>query len=56
MVQLQDAWERALALIERAAEFGRHDMGGGTVVGWYPSKPGEAPRVRGRTAWLRHWV
>jgi hypothetical protein len=42
--------------MERASEFGRHDDQGGTIFGWYPAKPGEAPLVDARVAWLRHTI
>jgi len=56
MLELEEAWESARGLIERAGEFGRHDAQGGTIFGWYPAKPGEAPLVGSRIAWLRHTV
>jgi hypothetical protein len=56
MSQLEDAWERTLGLIERAAEFGRHEDKGGTIFGWYPAKPGEPVQVDHRIAWLRHTI
>jgi hypothetical protein len=56
MLELAEPWERLLALIGRAREFGRRDEEGGTIYGWYPAKPGEDPVVDGRAAWLRHVV
>jgi hypothetical protein len=56
VLELEQAWDRALALIGRAGEFGRRDEEGGTIYGWYPAKPGEEPGVDYRVAWLRHIV
>jgi hypothetical protein len=56
MAELGQAWERALALIQCASEFGRHRDRRGTIYGWYPAKPGEEPLVDFRVAWLRHIV
>ena len=56
MGELERAWERALALIRRAGEFGRHDEEGGTIYGWYPAGPDGEPLEDFGTEWLRHFV
>ena len=56
MLDLDEAWERARGLIERAGQDGRSDEQGGTIFGWYPTKPGQAALVGSRIAWLRHTV